>query len=94
MLPASSASRPAARARCAASAAVVLLPLVPVTPITPRPPRSASHNEVGVVTGTPARLSSASSGRWIETPGERTTTSHCASARAASAAPTTLTPGA
>ncbi len=79
MLPASSAGSPAARARWPASAAVVLLPFVPVTPITRRPPRSASHSEVAVVTWMPRSRSAASSGLWIETPGERTTTSHSAS---------------
>ena len=80
MFPASSAGSPAASARWWVSAAVVDLPLVPVTTITRSGPCSASHSEVAVVTGMPSSRSACISGRWIETPGERTTTSQPASA--------------
>ncbi len=66
------------------SAAVVLLPFVPLTASTPSGPCSASHSAVAVVTGMPAALTAASCGLWIETPGERTTTSQADSAACAS----------
>src|SRR5262245_6034127 len=94
MFPASCAGWPAARASWNSSDAVVLLPFVPVIPIPPRPPRSASQRPVAVATATPASRSSRSSARWIDTPGERTTTSQRPSASTAIAPTTTSAPGA
>src|SRR5208282_6453481 len=92
MFPASATRTPAPAASAAASAAVVLLPFVPLTPSTRSLPCSASHSEVAVVTGTPAPTSATSSGRCIETPGERTTTSHSRSAATAAPASSMRTP--
>src|SRR3954454_7837122 len=66
--------------RCPATEEVVLLPLVPVTPSTRRRSASASHRPRPPATGTPAAVSWASSGRYLDMPGVFTTASQPARA--------------